>query len=183
MAILNRLTRLFRADLHAVLDRLEEPDVLLRQALREMEDEVAQRTQQHRRRDLQGEQIAQRLRELESQQQRLAGELDLAFAASNETLVRTLLRRRIESERLQQQLAQRHAELLKRNAELAAVLEEQRRRLDELRQRAAVYELEPVEPVEPVSAGVPAPGNDAWSVPEADVELALLRERQRRSVP
>ena len=34
MAIVTRLTRLFRADAHAVLDRLEEPEVLLRQAVR-----------------------------------------------------------------------------------------------------------------------------------------------------
>lgn len=36
MALINRATRLFRADLHAVLDRIEEPDILLRQAVREM---------------------------------------------------------------------------------------------------------------------------------------------------
>ena len=41
MALINRISRLFTADMHAVLDRLEEPDVLLKQALREMEDESA----------------------------------------------------------------------------------------------------------------------------------------------
>ena len=40
MALMTRVARLFRADLHAVLDRIEEPEVLLRQALREMEDGV-----------------------------------------------------------------------------------------------------------------------------------------------
>ena len=34
MPLINRVSRLFRADLHAVLDRIEEPDVLLRQAAR-----------------------------------------------------------------------------------------------------------------------------------------------------
>ena len=38
MALINRISRLFRADFHAVLDRVEEPEVLLKQALREMED-------------------------------------------------------------------------------------------------------------------------------------------------
>ena len=40
MTLLTRISRLFRADFHALLDSLEEPDVLLRQALREMEEEM-----------------------------------------------------------------------------------------------------------------------------------------------
>ncbi len=41
MALITRVSRLFQADFHAVLDRIEEPDVLLRQAVREMEEELA----------------------------------------------------------------------------------------------------------------------------------------------
>ena len=41
MALITRVSRLFQADFHAVLDRIEEPDLLLRQAVREMEEELA----------------------------------------------------------------------------------------------------------------------------------------------
>ena len=41
MTLITRLSRLFRADFHAVLDRIEEPETLLRQAIREMEEEIA----------------------------------------------------------------------------------------------------------------------------------------------
>ena len=37
MALITRISRLFTADFHAVLDRIEEPDVLLKHAIREME--------------------------------------------------------------------------------------------------------------------------------------------------
>jgi len=37
MALVTRLTRLFQADFHAVLDRIEEPDLQLKQAVREMQ--------------------------------------------------------------------------------------------------------------------------------------------------
>ncbi len=40
MALITRVSRLFQADFHAVLDRIEEPEVLLRQAVREMEEEL-----------------------------------------------------------------------------------------------------------------------------------------------
>ena len=41
MPIINRFMNLFTADIHAVLDRLEEPEILLRQAIREMEEETS----------------------------------------------------------------------------------------------------------------------------------------------
>ncbi|MGH8626524.1 MAG: PspA/IM30 family protein [Gammaproteobacteria bacterium] len=41
MALITRVARLFRSDLHVVLDRVEEPEVLLRQAIREMEEELS----------------------------------------------------------------------------------------------------------------------------------------------
>lgn len=45
MALINRISRLFSADFNAVLDRIEEPDVLLKQALREMEEDIYSDTQ------------------------------------------------------------------------------------------------------------------------------------------
>ena len=45
MALINRLTRLVKADFHAVLDNLEEPEQLLKQAIRDMEDELAETEQ------------------------------------------------------------------------------------------------------------------------------------------
>ncbi|RLA35148.1 MAG: hypothetical protein DRR11_01080, partial [Gammaproteobacteria bacterium] len=41
MALINRISRLFKADFHAVLDQIEEPEQLLKQAIRDMEDELA----------------------------------------------------------------------------------------------------------------------------------------------
>lgn len=38
MAIANRIRRLFRADVHAVLDIIEEPEAILKQAIREMQE-------------------------------------------------------------------------------------------------------------------------------------------------
>ena len=40
MALINRISRLFKADFHAVLDQIEEPEALLKQAIRDMEDDV-----------------------------------------------------------------------------------------------------------------------------------------------
>ena len=57
MALITRLSRLFQADLHAVLDRIEEPDTLLRQAMREMEEALDPDAQQIKRLQLEQGQL------------------------------------------------------------------------------------------------------------------------------
>lgn len=174
MALITRLARLFKADLHAVIDRLEAPDVLLKQAIREMEEAVATGQRVLAGSEADRKRIGARLAELAQQRERIGAELDLCFEASNESLARGLLRRRLHIERGLGALTQQ-AEVL--DADIAArreMVESQRRRLGELRDRAEVFELAPDQ-----DEGVFAtPGED---ISEADVELALLGEKQRRA--
>ena len=180
MAIMTRLTRLFRADVHAVLDRMEEPDVLLRQAIREMEEEVAQNAQFLRARELERRQAQARLEAIESTRREIAEQLDLCFDAKNEDLARTLLRRRLEGERMGRHLGQRIAGLDKLVTERRAQLEDQRRRLETLRQKAEVFDVDAAQS----QSGEGAPsGVEDFVVTDADVDLALLREQQQRRTP
>jgi phage shock protein A len=174
MALITRLNRLFKADMHAVLDRLEAPDILLRQAVREMEDAVAagQRTLAAVAADR--KRVGTRIAELAVQRERVAEELDLCFEAGNDALARMLLRRRLHIERSERQLRQQGEGL---DADLAARrerLEAQRRRLAELRDQAEVLEVTP-------DAGDDAFAHPGHDISEADVELALLAEKRRRA--
>ncbi len=173
MALITRLNRLFKADMHAVLDRLEEPDMLLRQAVREMEDEVAGNAGKLRTAEAERRRLAARMAQCEASHAGTAGELDLCFEAGNEALARVLLRRRLQCERLQRQLARQLEQLDTELAGLRQRLEEQRRRLEELRDQAAVFEATPASTHADFSP-------DEGTVSEADVELALLAEKQRR---
>ena len=40
MTLINRMSRLFKADVHGILDQLEDPAIALKQAIREMEIQV-----------------------------------------------------------------------------------------------------------------------------------------------
>jgi phage shock protein A len=176
MALVARLTRLFRADAHAVLDRLEEPDVLLRQAVREMDEEVARNVQALKALELDHEQTRSRIAEIESSLSGITGELDLCFAADNQNLVRTLVRRRLESERLARHLTQRLTRLAADIAQRRSALEDQRQRLEGMRQKAAIFDIESGVNKSDTTCGTPD-----IVVTEDDIDLALLRERQRRS--
>ena len=176
MAIVNRITRLFTADVHAVLDKLEEPEAQLRQAIREMEAALAEQSQQLKALELDRELVRRRSGEVERSLAGVREEIELSFAAGNEALVRTCLRRRLEGERLQRLLEQRAALLTQQIEAATPVLEQQRERLESMRQKAALFDVE--------TSCANADGT-RWNtgdcgVSEADIDLALLRERQRR---
>lgn len=179
MALITRLTRLFRADMHAVLERMEEPDIVLHQAVREMEEELARGTQALSARELDQRQTRVRIAELEATLKRVSSELDLCFEAGNEPLARTQLRRRLESERMARHLGQRDAALEQDIAARRRVLDEQRRQLEDMRQKAALFDAEPREGVRDATSW----RSEDFAVSEADVDLALLRERRQRRTP
>lgn len=180
MAFFNRLSRWFRADLHALLDRMEEPGPLLKQALREMEEALAQSGQQLAGLDRELAQAQRRDALLATRIQAATEELELCFGANQPQLLRPLMRRKLEAERLAPQVRetvrQLEAERERRQAQLAA----QQQQLAELRAQVLLIDEDAV--ACPFS-GTPASVAESTSVSETDVDLALLREQQRRASP
>ena len=177
MAIVNRITRLFAADAHAVLDRLEEPEAQLRQAIREMEAACTRQTLALKQLQAERVQIQNRVSEIQRSIAAIQEDLDLSFQADNEPLIRRSLRRRLEGERLVQMLQQRLCRLDEHVAEQALLVEQQRQRLEAMRQKAALYDSDCASHVGGESAGWSA---EDICISEADIDLALLREQQAR---
>ena len=116
MALITRLSRLFTADMHAVLDRIEEPEVLLKQAIREMGDELVAAERRIRWSHQELAHIARQEEEAGEAIRTAAAELDVCFAAQQDDLARRLIRRRLEAEAQLKALAKRRTVLA---AELA----------------------------------------------------------------
>lgn len=174
MALINRFTRLFTADLNAVLDRIEEPDVLLRQAVRDMEDEITAMQASHKALGSEAERLAALV---ETDRERLAeldDELDVCFRSGEEALARGLVRRKLETERRAKLNAARREAALKAHAELEATLAEDARTLEQMRQKLDVLTADPGR------RGPPAPCTTDLSVGADEVDVAFLREKARR---
>ena len=173
MALINRMSRLFTADVHAVLDRIEEPDVLLKHAIREMDEELARTEQRVRQLEHERETLAERQAKIQTALAELVSQLDVCFANGNDELARKVVKRKLETEKLGQHAAERSTSIAKELADRRALVDEQRERLDVLRQKAELL------------AAAPSGGTDEWgragfTVSEDEVEVAILRERQAR---
>jgi len=176
MVLMTRMARMFRADLHAVLDRIEEPEVLLRQSLREMEGSVGADRRELAQRARQCEALVQRTLELEQDIGEIGAQLDVCFQAGNDELARTLLRRRIEMQRLLAAAARRRATADAQRVALAQELREHEARLHAMREQCELLEAQLVQ-----HAADASPGQAEAPISEHDVEIALLREKQARS--
>ena len=178
MALITRVSRLLRADLHAVLDQVEEPEVLLRQAVREMdaalgEDGRRAKLMQHERAEL-----LTRERDAVSALERIAEALDVCFEAEQEDLARSLLKKRLEHERRHQSVLRRRAALEESLTGMHQRIQENHARLDSMREKLELLAAEQAQ-------GAPAPAADTGArdigVSAEEVEIAFLAEQRRRS--
>ncbi len=174
MALITRISRLFSADVNAVLDRLEDPDVVLKAAVREMAEEIAKGEAQAKRLQIEASQIDTHVSQATQAVQRADAELDSCFAAQAEDLARAVVRRKLLAERQIETLKRRADDIGGRGAELATILAEQRTRLAEMQAQAEVLTA---------TASAADSGFAGFDdvVSPADVDVALLREQQRRA--
>ncbi|NNG12323.1 MAG: hypothetical protein HKM88_03630 [Halobacteria archaeon] len=177
MALITRVSRLLRADLHAVLDLVEEPDVLLRQAVREMEEELARDEQRIKIQTHEHGQLVSRHRDIKQSLEGIEAELDVCFESGKDDLARALIKRKLEAEQFIRFLTRKREAIETALVGLEERVDENRTRLDSMRQKAELL------------AADNAPGNsdDSWTTPDtsvrdADIEVAFLRERQKRGL-
>ena len=180
MALINRVTRLFKADFHAVLDQIEEPELLLKQAVREMEDDLAETEQRISVCAHDQDALVTRKGEIDSKLAQIDEELDLCFASKKDDLAMGLIRKKLEAERLSKRLGSQHNASGKYLDEQRAMLDENRAALEGLRQKAELF-----------AKRVPVEGKSefddiAWMarelrVSDDEVEVAYLREKSARS--
>jgi phage shock protein A len=176
MTLIARVSRLFRADLHAILDRVEEPDLVLWQAVREMEEDLARDRGRVDALRSELQRIAARDGEIERSLSGVDEELDVCFEAGKDDLGRALIRRRLEGQSYRVMLSRKREGLEERLAGIEKRVRDHEAQLEEMRQKAELLAPQEAEPS----------GGQSWDEPhlrvrDEDVEVAFLRERQRRA--
>jgi len=174
MALISRLSRLFEADFHAVLDRIEEPDLQLRQAVREMQFALDQDRQRLKLLRHEVQQLAHSGARIETEIQGFDDELDLCLAAKKDALARDLVRRKLGAEKQLQLLSRRRGELETEQHSLAAEVDEHEQQLTSMKQKLELL-------VSDDRACRGDTGMHADTIRDEEIEIALLREKQRRA--
>ena len=182
MALINRISRLFKADFHAVLDQIEEPEALLKQAIRDMEDALSATEQRIKLCAHDQDGIAVRKNELESSTAEIDAQLDLCFESGKDDLAKSLIKKKLEAGRLLNRLNAKHVANEKYLDEQRTMCDENSSTLESLRQKAELFAQRT-----PVHADGGSEFDDvAWmaremTVGDDEVEITFLREKSVRS--
>jgi len=181
MALINRISRLFKADFNAVLDEIEEPGLLLRQAIRDMADELQCADERIGMRVRREQELRSRIADIESSAADTDEQLDLCFRSGKDELAKGLVRKKLETGRLQKRLRSEFND----NATSLDVerrqADEHRQVLDSLRQKAALFIDRPA--VNAVSLDDPDWFPRDLCVSDDEVEIAFLHEKDARTAP
>lgn len=178
MGMMTRITRLWKADMHGVMDQLEDKALLLKQCLREMENSLQQKQQRLKQLRRTCEQIQAELVARDKELHKLEDDLNLAVTKEKDDIARLLIRKRLilqgECGRLERQLRQLEEE----QGRLAELVQQQQRQYEELKIKCAAY-------CQQAEQRVGNEDDDIWSESaatrypsEEEVELELLRIKE-----
>jgi phage shock protein A len=174
MALITRLARLWRADINALLDRLEAPDLVLAQSVREMEQALDSDRRAHARLQGEIERLAGRTAACTETLAQTESALDDCLAEDRDDLARALIRRRLETEGEAGRLSRHHGELSEEARRLGQRIGQRESQLADLRARAALHADPDPRSTVPETAPIhPAVGDD-------EVEIQLLQAKRRR---
>ena len=159
----------------AVLDRMEEPEALLKQAVREMTENIANEERQGNLMHKEQEQLGERLKDIDQALAKTEDELDVCFASGKDDLARSLIKRKLETQLFSRNLTRKRDGLAKHIAELDQRIEENRSRLAAMQQKLELL-TETTHNNHEDDYGLAADIH----VRDDEVEVAFLREKQKR---
>ena len=174
MALINRISRLFKADLHAVLDNIEEPQSLLKQSVREMEDDLACDEQNLKNLQLERMRLQTSLKEINQSLEKANDELDICFDSNNEELAHRLVRRKLESERCRNFFTRKYENFKTRITETTQRIDENRKRLQSMQQKLELFASNSQQQNKEYTI------TPTFQVNTDEVDVAFLREKQQR---
>jgi len=184
MSIMTRFIRLCKADIHGVMDQLEDKELLLKQYLRDMEDALGKDEAHLRQLTQARETVHQEYQQYETEIARTEDEIETAIQKDKDDIARFLIRKI-------KPLIKRHDEtglkIKSSDAEISRLKEsvsQRQRQLRELQLRSQNYLR--VMKSENTMAGMPGFLNDSNigepSAEEIESELFRRKEKLRKEV-
>ncbi len=135
MGIVKRLVKLIKADINGMIDHLEDPIDACKQAIRDMEQEVANHGERLKDTQVRYRQVAQSEEYGLERRTELDAELQACLPGADAALVRSIVRRKLEGDKRLLLLARQRAELDASIREIQQRLGEYEQRLGSVREK------------------------------------------------
>ena len=178
MAILTRIFRLFKADIHGVMDQIEDQGLLLKQHLRDMEESLVQKEAKLKQMCFAKDQARQDYEKGKNESNNLEQDLGVAIRKDRDDIARLLIKKlkplaHIQSERCS------HIDRLNHEIEqFREAIELQRLQFEQLRQQAANFFHRTQKQNEDHGWPAMQAGYGVYDLSDEEVELELLQRKE-----
>ena len=179
MTLIRRIERLFKADVHGVLDWLEDPEAVLKQSVRDMEAEMAQGEQRLTDLSRKAERLQAFVATLEAKIAELAAQIDMCFEEDDPELARRLLRRKLEAQKRLQAAESCVTDMVAKKEAQQQRLQQQREQLEAIVEKMQLFVDHTCGATRQESASVFESASVAVS--DEEVEIAFLHEKRVRA--
>lgn len=178
MGILTRIMRLCKADLHGVMDQLEDKDLLLKQYLREMETSL-QEKENHLNQMVRREEDIRRDLELRSKEiDKLEQDLALSLRKEKDDIARLLIRKQRGQKTVCDQLSLQLRSLEEERERVGRLLGEQRLQYGQLKVKAAAFSARAEQRSFDAAGAILGDSELCPVTDEKEIELELLRRKE-----
>ncbi len=178
MGIMTRMLRLCKADVHGVMDQLEDKGLLLKQYLREMETSLGHKEQQvgalaQNIGRLTG-QVASHVKEME----KLEHDLTLALEKEKDDIARMLIRRRRALESTSGLLEEQLEKMTQEKVQMSKTLASQRLQYETLKAKADIHCHRATDRLLETDMPHRAATNYSVDPSDAEIELELIKRKE-----
>jgi phage shock protein A len=178
MGIMTRILRLWKADIHGVMDQFEDKELLLKQHLREMDNNLHNReghlkhiseTLHRTRNDLTTRQL-----EIE----KLEKDLTLALTKEKDDIAKLLIRKVRVQQKHCEHMQQQYESMEKEQEQLSQLIEEQKLQYETLKIKAAAFCRQAEQTKFYDANAVSNTTGDTCTIDEEEIELELMRRKE-----
>ena len=178
MGIMTRIVKIFKADIHGVMDHLEDQGLLLKQHLRDMEEALNLMETKLNRKIVARKQMQREHAKYRQQGEALENDLKVALQKNKDDLARMLIKKMKPLEELEAELARQIAALDDEINRINDCLQQQRLKYEHLKHQSADYfQRSRFQPPENDFAAMLS-DNKFGELSAEEIELELLKRKE-----
>jgi phage shock protein A len=178
MGIMARFMRLCKADIHGVMDQLEDKGLLLKQSLRDMEEELGRKEARLRKLVASREQLKRDDERTTRECEKLDQDIEAAIEKDRDEIARSLIKQFKPLARHRDELG-RHIQTLAREiSQFRECVEEQRFQYEQLRLKSKEYFHRMEREAWEKTISIAMPSSVSGEASEAEVELEFIQRKE-----
>ena len=178
MGITTRLIRIFKADIHGVMDQFEDKGLLLKQYLRDMKDTLSEKETGLKQVTVALTQAQKEDENYGLEIEKLEHDLTIALKKDRDDIARLLIKKIIPLKKLRSRIQQHIDNLDREITAMRDIIDQQRIQYENLKHRSKQYFHEADQAVREKAGTIFNPGDASDDLSNEEIELELLQRKE-----